>query len=285
MLRVLQTYAVFLVAAAASGFTLWQVGEGQTGKNEPPQNSADDQLSAADFPVFQKGKSIADIQQQLRWRGRLNLSARRDGVPISAVDFGIAGGFLSKQGKNVWAILIDDKFEKFVDWPDASPSRQVDDFSYLFAAADAAPLDVAAEEKKRLAIFVPGSDNVDPGLTAVVLIFSGPLLVRGSRDKKVNLPLRDQFNAQRLRLGMTVEECERILRAKPLAKGRYPAGTVLIYGSEIDVDLGQSINYSNILLLVKDGRIEGIRSGWKVPGGSKWRDTVSQSFGDVKFED
>lgn len=286
--RLFRVVVVMLAVCTAASFTLIASGNGggEQAGNEASQNSASDLLLTADFPVFEKGRPIEEVQKQLHWRGTLQMATFRNGVPMVVVEYGIAGGLMSDQGKNLWAIFIDNKFERFVDWPGSNPfiPRAADDFSHLFAAANAKPIDVALEEKSRLAEPVP-KKSIDYGLTATFLVLGGPIALRTNREQKANVLLRDQFNAQRLRLGMEISEVERVLKVKPLANGRAPGGDVLVYGSEVDFDLIQAIHYSNILLLVKDGRVTGIHSGWKVPGGPQWRESVKKCFTDIKFED
>lgn len=78
---------------------------------------------------------------------------------------------------------------------------------------------------------------------------------------------------------MTDPEVEATLKAKPIDSGEVEAGSFKIYGSTERFDIAYD-HYSNILVLLKEGRVIGIYSGELVHGGAR-RNELRQWFSDL----
>jgi hypothetical protein len=100
-------------------------------------------------------------------------------------------------------------------------------------------------------------------------------------DFRRNAELRDQFNASRLRIGMTERDVESVLHANPVESGKVEAHSFAIYGSNESFAISHTLHFSNILVLFRDGKASGIYSGETVPGGRGWREQLGKLFVDL----
>ena len=110
--------------------------------------------------------------------------------------------------------------------------------------------------------------QADPGLTAAWLLLRPAIEAASSEELKKNAKLRDQYNASRLKLGMTEREVESALNAKPIEMGEAAAGSWRLYGSTESLNITEYLHYSNVLALFRAGKLSGVYSGYTVPGGA-----------------
>jgi len=235
-------------------------------ENEQPQEtellSSNYLLGPEDYEKFRPGRSKVDLLNAVQWRGNFQMATEYKGDIVSAIDYGFLGGYLSKRGYGLWAIFVDDKFVKFVQWPEWDDDHgKVGDFRRLIRAVESEPASISDLDKEAKAAKVPS--QIDPGLTAAWLLLKGGIQARRKKVLKRNAELRDQFNASRLMIGMTELEVESVLRAKPIKAGEVEAGSFKIYGSTESLDITND-HYSNILVVFKDGKVSGVYSGYSL---------------------
>ncbi len=90
------------------------------------------------------------------------------------------------------------------DMPFVKPIK-AGDCRYLTRELESVPIKIA--DLKKAATKKPDApSHIDPGLTAVFAVLGPVLSLKWSVEAKKNLALRDQFNAARLRIGMTQRE-------------------------------------------------------------------------------
>jgi hypothetical protein len=232
-------------------------------------SSASDFLGVADFKEFQSGRSEDKILKAVQWRGNFIEAAEYKGRCVSEIAFGLSRKDALKpedvahtpfdEEESVLAIFADDKFEKFVLNPTNGDSRRIKigDSSWLIPAVEGKPInisDIAAEIKKRPAV----PSHIDPGLTVVSFLLSPFIRGASEKDYKENAALRDQYNAARLRIGMSVAEVEAVLKAKPIESGDVEAGAFKIYGSAKSFDIRPPLRYSDILVVFREGKVRWI---------------------------
>jgi len=153
----------------------------------------------------------------------------------------------------------------------------IGDFSWLIEALDAPEVSVADLQKIDPKP-PPAREHVDPGLTVVFLALSPARWARDQHDLAKNARLRDQFNAARLKLGMTEAEVESLFRAKPLEAGKSAAGLFKVYGSDESNNRLPGLHYSNILAVFVDGKLTGVYSGlWSAASLTRAGATNSES--------
>ena len=270
--------AVFCVSAGCVANNENQAKDAGSKQKDAPRVHEDGRsisalVVSADYRVFQPGRSKTEILNELRWRGNLEMAAEYKGTSISAIDFGLHGGPFSGDGGEIWAIFVDDKFEKFVEPPPGDPAWserpriEIGDFGYLFSAAKSKSVTIAELEKEITAN--PAPSHIDPFLTAVFLAVRPGFEAARSRDLRENTKLRDQFNAARLELGMTEVEVEALFKGKPLRSGEAKSAVYKLYGSAKSLDFLPDLHYSNVLVLFRDGKLSGIYSGSLIPGGDE----------------
>jgi len=191
---------------------------------------------------------------------------------IAAISYGLNGGPLNNDGSEIWAIFVDDHFEKFVRPPAGDPEWgskgiEVGDFTWLISSVNAKSISVAECEKETLSDHV--RSHVDPGLTATILAASSALKSARASDLATNQRLRNRFNASRLRIGMTEDDVESIFKEKPLKSGQSSVGAFKLYGSSESLDVTPYLRYSNVVVVYQDQKVIGIYSGWLIPGGEE----------------
>lgn len=232
-------------------------------------HSADYVLSASDFDAFFPGRPKDELLKDLEWKGNLEMAAEIGANSVCAISYGLFGGPFSSdpRAEVIWAIFIDDKFVKFVGLPDWSNFPiEVGDFSNLVQAVESDAVDIQALLDRK-APQAQGQQPSDLGLTAVWLLVGISVENARQRDINRNRQLRDQFNGMRLKLGMSPDEVEATIRAKPLESGVVNTGFYQIYGSLEVLRVMPYLHYSNILTLFTNDRLTGIYSGATIPGG------------------
>jgi hypothetical protein len=242
--------------------------EKKSAKAATEPSSSDYVLSAGDVEQFRSGRPKDEILEDVHWRGNFEMGTEHDGHDVCAISFGLFGGPFGEdpRGTIVWAVFVDDKFQKFVEWPEGNEEPlKVGEFSELILALQGKPVSVSDLEKEAK----PAAPrHVDPGLTVAVLPLLSALDARMRSEKKKNAELRDQYNASRLKLGMTERQVESVLKAKPIESGEFSAGSWRLYGSTEEHDVLDLLKYSNILVLFRLGTVSGVYSGSTVPGGA-----------------
>jgi hypothetical protein len=261
-----------------------QVEPASTEERMATRATAGELLGLKDLTDFERGKAMTDILKEVEWRGNLQMATEYKGKGLASIGYAVATEPIGEGaiGDAFWAIFVDDKFEKFVSWPSWSnnPTFKLGDFSLLIEASESEPLKIS-ELKDSLNVDSESPRQVDPGLTAAWLRLRKGVEAAQQRDLKRNAVLRAQFNAFRLRIGMTVAEVESVLKANPIESGRVEAGSFRIYGSTESLNVVEGLHYSNILVLVSDGRVSGIYSGSMVRGGKHGLEQMRQWFVDL----
>lgn len=295
------------------GFALCLFGCGNKDKNGPqaksdlpdyldPQKtpSAHRLLSAKDVEKFRVERSKDEILQDVQWRGSFFMTARLQGKEICAVLYRVFSKPTGEEGgEAVFAIFEDDKFMKFVKWQSWQPEDYIEfadkegdlrrrarpvkigDYHRLLRYYKSEPLnmkDLEQEVEKQ----APTPRQIDPGLTAAVLVLKGLGLfpaVGVSRDTYVrNAKLRHQFNGSRLNIGMSEKEVEAILKADELESGEVQAGTYKIYGSNQSTDMRWPLGFRNLMVVYEDGKLSWICS---IESHQGWRKSLKELFIDL----
>jgi hypothetical protein len=260
--------AFFVGCGQRTGVKVEDGNAEQGAANETPAevNSASSLLDPSDYNTFRPGRPKADVLNDVQWRGNFEFASEIDEQRVEAISYGLLGGPLSERGTSILAIFIDDKFEKFVPWPTGDAKIKIGDFGILARAVESKS--VAASDLEKEAAARPATrTHVDPGLTALWHRHQGKIKAARAPALKRNVELRDQFNAARLELGMTVEDVESVIKSKPFQSGKVHAGDLRIYGTAESLDIPNDLHYSNILVLFRDNKVIGIYSGGLVPGG------------------
>lgn len=263
--------------------------------------SANDYLDASDLEKFRPGRSKNDILKDVQWRGNFLMACMNKGKNVCAIAYKLLfDGPSSDRGKVVWAIFVDDKFVKFVPWQKGDmeevpyegtmrsrpkPIKVGDCYGWLIRAVESAPVNIADLEKEVKSLAPPPS-QIDPGLTAAWLILRamGATPTPATEDDyKKNAELRDQFNAARLKIGMTEAEVESVLKAKPLESGKVEVGSYKIYGSNesFNIDNDYSLHFWNVLVVFREGKVSVIYS---FPARTDWRQKLRERFVDLPEE-
>ena len=100
-------------------------------------------LEVEEYAAFKVGKKKHDILSELHWKGNVEEIAEIEGKVVTAISYGLYGGPHSEDPRAavVWAIFVDDKFDKFVEPPQwgRMPYR-MGDHRRLLKAFQAAPV-------------------------------------------------------------------------------------------------------------------------------------------------
>lgn len=255
----------------------------QAGDSHPENADSLHVLDETQVKLFTPGRDRNEILQNIGGRGNFEMATELDGQDVCAISYGLFGGPHSQDARatSIWAIFVDGKFVKFVDWPAWSEEQiSVGDFNALRRAWQGEEIhyDQLAKHPSGL---IRGSPSVDPGLVAAFLPVAKSLANRQRIDQERNAELRAQFHPSRLSAGMTVAEVEDVFDSEPLEQGHVDAGDYRIYGSTENLDLLPDLHYCNVLTLFKDDKLAGIYSGDTVPGGPLWRADLAKHFSDL----
>ncbi len=269
-----------------------RVDPGKASNLHTEPSSAHYCLDAGDIEKFRPERSKNDILKDVQWRGDFEEASEYKGKSALAISYGLFGGPYRDGGRAVWAIFVGDRFKKFVRWPEWDREEVVDnngkrrsrakpikvgDFCRLIRAVESKPVNVAGLKKEVRAGAAPPKQT-DMGLTAAYLALEPALSAKRNKEFKKNAVLRDQYNASRLRIGMTESEVESVLRAKAIESGRVDAGSYKIYGSSESFDVDYMLHFSNILVIFKEGKVIGI---YRAPAGYEWRRRLGELFSDL----
>jgi len=246
--------------------------------------SPDYWLEPSEYEFFRPGRLKSEILTDVNWKGAWYQTTKHQGKSIAAINFGFFERPPSGKGTMAWAIFVDDKFEKFVRFPKPVYDRKVGNFQRLINAYNSDSVSVPDLRKERnelSARLKKKPRKTDWGLTFVWLLFSKGIIEREAAEEKKrealypeylkrNAILRDQFNAARLKIGMTEKDVDSIFKAKPLHTGKVEAGPFKIYGSNERLVLGPNnyLHYVNSLIVYREGKVIGIHA---IPGCSLMR--------------
>ncbi len=273
-----------------------QVDRGKTSSLNTELTSAHNCLDVGELEKFRPGRPKRDILKDIQWRGHFLMASTYKGKSVCAIAYKVLSDDPSSGEEVVWAIFVDDKFVKFVSWQSGDMEVVVDDngsrrsrpkpikvgnISWLIRQVNREPITIADLEKEVKALTPPPPSRIDPGLTAAYLLLKamGAAPKPATKDDyKKNAELRDQFNAARLKIGLTEAEVESVLKAKPLESGKVEAGSYEIYGSNKTFDINHSIRFSNMLVVFKEGKVSVI---YDVRAGSAWRRKLGERFIDL----
>jgi hypothetical protein len=258
-------------------------------------------LRAEQSEKFQRGRSLDDILNDIGWRGNFTEAAVYDGKNVCSILYMLLpeGAPHDERGEWLLALFVDNKFTKFVRPPEPAPDEmelrydpvlerdtpvpkpiKVGDATFLIRATESGPVNVAEVQKEwKDNPYKPRSD-MDLGLYLLSRKFEPAMSAQWDKDFKKNAALRDRFNAARLRIGMTEEEVESVLNAKPLETGHVEAGSYKIYGSNERLSLSSSLYFSNILVVFRDKRLTvvyGVPTFYEY----EWRRKLAERFVDL----
>lgn len=228
-------------------------------------NSANYLLGPDDYKYFTPGRSLAEVLNDVQWRGNFECATEYKGRHVTAITYGVLGGYLSDHGTAIFAIFVDEKFKKFVRWPIGQEKIRIGDFGMLIRLLESDPASVVDIDKEQRESKTPHSS--DPGLGVVFQLLEPVRATRLAPILRRNAELRDQFNAARLRLGMRASDVQAIFKAVPIESGVVGTNLYQIYGSIESFDITADLHYSNVLVVLRDGKVTGIYSGTWVPGG------------------
>jgi hypothetical protein len=271
-----------------------------------PLLSADYSLRGGDLDKFRPGRLIDDVLKDVQWRGNFQMAATYKGQSLCSIMYFLLpdGATTISKGHWVLAIFIDDKFTKFVELPEPLPddlvkrydrnykrersfykSIMVGDCKFLMREAESEPANIV-DLLRKLNAEPAAPSHVDPGLTAAYLLLRATGMVgtetsEDEKDRQRNVALRDQFNAARLKIGMTQSEVESVLNARPLESGNVESGSYKIYGSNTSIgteDIYHSLHFTNILVVFDKGKASIVRS---VSACDDWHQRLAEEFSDL----
>ncbi|HEX4412717.1 MAG TPA: hypothetical protein VH107_03755, partial [Lacipirellulaceae bacterium] len=204
-------------------------------------DSAGDFLTPDDLDKFRPGRSKDDILADLRWRAGYLVAAECNGKSVTAIYYevyvnpgAVYANPESHKSEGIYALFVDEKFEKFIRWFhwDHAGQAKIDDNCDWLAEATKREGPQIDELKKAVADSKAPPEHIDPGLTgafvslrAVGLVLGPPPADEDPEKLQKNAALCDQFNAARLKIGMTAAEVQAVLKAEPLETGKIEGGS------------------------------------------------------------
>ncbi len=280
-----------------------QAGLGGLSQKLSALDSASCYLAAGELDKFQPGRAMDELLEDVQWRGRLYMTAEHRGQSVSWVTYEVLSGDPNEEN-GVWveAIFVDGKFVKFVNRPPRLPEDEevavtsrgkpwrrpkplkAGDTRFLVRALDSDAVSITDLKEEVESKGPPPKQRVDPGLTAAFLVLKamgavpGPSPPATDQDFERNAALRDQFNAARLRVGMTEAQVEAVLKAEPMESGKVEAGIYRIYGSNESFNIQVWLHFSNVLVIYREGKAIAIGS---VSAGNDWRQKLGQATADL----
>jgi hypothetical protein len=265
-------------------------------------NSPNYYLRVGDLEKFRPGRAKIDILRDVQWRGNFDTAATYKGKSVYTIMYLLVpdGANNGERGEWVSAIFMEGQFAKFVKPPspqeddlavryDSAYRRnmpylkptKVGDCKFLVRAVKINPVDISALEKQ-VRNMPAAPSHTDPGLTGAFLVLEPALSAKWDRERKTNVALRDQFNASRLRIGMTEREVESAFRAKPLESGKVEvdseAHSYAIYGSNESFDILSDLHFANVVVVFRNGKVAIVRG---IPAGHEWRRKLGETFIDL----
>lgn len=251
-------------------------------------------LGSNDVKGFRRGRSKTDTLEAVHWRGNFQMAGQYEGGSATVISYDLfSKGPGSAGGEVVFAIFVEDKFAKFVNWfpvemefvPYEGTTRshpkpiEIGNIGWFIRAVESDSVDISELEKEMQARSDAPS-QIDPGLTIAYLLLNSQRLTPAlatEKDYQRNTQLRDQFNAARLTIGMTDTEVEAVFHSKPIASGKTKAGAFVVYGSDESFNIDPVLLYSNVLVVFKEGQVSLI---YAIDGGSDWREKARSRFTD-----
>jgi hypothetical protein len=242
--------------------------------------SAYDILNSGDLCHFQEGVDLSVIMEKINWRGNFEYSTIIDNEAVTGIGFRYSvADPEGLHGPNILAIFKDYRFLKFTEYPNPSEKSLIR-FSELreaLAAPAVSPIELWEKYTERYKRLVE-SAAAEPGIEIQSMIL-GPMLKAflsksgkdsaSFADYKKNVELRDQFNASRLRLGMTSIQIMAALKCdQSLAIGQIDGMKYEIYGSTAYIDkMSSYIHFQNVMVIFNDDKATGIYGVFEGPRG------------------
>lgn len=256
-------------------------------KTDTPLDSANGYLAVADLDKFRTERPRFDILKDLKWRAGPVEMADCHGKAICAITYTVLMDGRPAEESLIWihALFVNDKFVKFIDWLPATGVAKrvrVGDCGWLARALEAKSHSIEDLRKEAKSTRVTPKQT-DIGLTIAWLLLRPQ--IKGAKPPSVddyikNAALRDEFNAARLDIGMTELQVDSILKAKPLEQGKVDAGLYKIYGSNESLNINYPLNFSNILVAFRDGKVIAVYSS-NYCTGDLWRRGLGEEFIDL----
>jgi hypothetical protein len=229
-------------------------------------NSVSAELDITQIDKFVPGRLMDEILRDLQWVGNFEMATEQHGKALATISFFIRPTKPVRFYTEVWALFVADRFVKFVDLGVEEPAHpiRVGTFPTLEIVAKR-PSVATATIKQQIKDQEDSEPPFDSALAAAFVQARAKFADALRRQEEENAQLRDQFNAARLKLGMTKAEVAAMLRAKPLESGIVESGPFEIYGSTRPACSDPSRSYHNILALYRGDRLAGIYSGRSGP--------------------
>ena len=148
-------------------------------------------LCGNDYEAFRPGRLKRAILGDVQWRGNFEMACEHQGKSVSAISYGLLASDCSEglerdanaEKDVVWAIFVDDKFVKFVEWPPSEMEEydyegtkasrpkaiRVGDCRCLIRAAEGKPVNIVELEraiKKETSDSLAYRPRLDCGLAA-----------------------------------------------------------------------------------------------------------------------
>lgn len=225
-------------------------------------------VSIDDLDKFRPGRPKNELLHDLQWRGFGVEAVVWEGKHVMEIAYVFyADPKELQRHKSYTALFVDGKFEKFVRsdseiWKPGDKMFKVGECSPWLARLMKSPA-VSNDVIRKEVMASPAPRKQGPSMCSTLAwLFGASRSPREKReptaaDYQRNAALRHQFTAARLDLGMTEQEVERVLQAKPIESGALKAGTCKVYGSS---EVFPILNhFSNVAVIFRNGKAIMIR--------------------------
>ena len=165
--------------------------ESSEGSDPSDAISADYVLSDDDLDAFRKGRLKDDIFSDVQWRGNLEMVTLHNANRISAISYGVFGGPFGEdsRGNIVWAIFVDDEFEKFVASPKMNEKQTTfGDFDRLMRAFEAESINLE-DMRQQVDVGPAAEPQTNVGLTVIWLTLGAAVRERHECSATISLTL------------------------------------------------------------------------------------------------
>jgi hypothetical protein len=234
--------------------------------DEPEEDSVSAEFHISQIDKFLQGRPMDEILRDLHWAGNFEMATEQNGKTLAVISFDIRPTKPCRYNKTLWAVFVDDRFVKFVDMEPVNIPYPIPVGTFPALQLAAMRPRIAIENiKKQIKIMEENEPPADPVLTAIFAQARASNAEGLRRMEKENAQLRDQYNAARLKIGMTKAKVAATLKAKPVESGVLESGSFEIYGSTKIACAASSRAYHNILALYRGDRLTGIYSGMSAP--------------------
>lgn len=241
-------------------------------------------LRADQYREFVVGRPQDELLKSIAGKGLFVQSGIVEGHTVTAFMYSLFGDAYSDHCVLVWALFKDREFWKFVECPDLVGDKppRIGDLSRLLQAAKSSAVRIEELQQDNDVT----ASAVDVGLTGAWLLFGGKIQATEARVKAAMAPqyqrneqLRKQFDATRLRIGMTAQDVALVYRARPLDTGNIDDRHYQVYGSTESlieaVEHDSYLYYQNVLVVFEGGKVVSI---YGVPGGKDSLRQIREMF-------